>query len=183
MFRITINQISAPNQPYVNDFDSEQEALDWMAMRKTYPGFLEERVVHISDSYSQDDVLEVIESEIDGQMIQTHVRLKAQASYQGPIDVSAEYNAQQDMLNKIKAGEQARLVCQKVLDFIAGVNLDRELTSEQITQMQSSFQNIQLSLQASRPSLAKSLIQNAEVDGVIVTQELKDGCLSLLSNY
>jgi len=198
--------------PWVGNFPSQEEAQAWLDRQIGKPHRLPERIEAIDSEYAQEDVLEIIETEqsieplqvprVDEQnqpvldaegvqivdsvpqtaMVQTHVRLRAQ--YTSEIqDISIQYNAEQDKLNKIKAGAAARQACQAVLDFIAGVNLDRNLTSEQITSMQSSFANIQASLQASRPSLAKGLIQAVSVDGVIVTQDLKDGCLSLLSNY
>lgn len=198
--------------PNGEPFSSEAEAQAWLDQQIGKPHRLPERIESIDSEYDQDDVLEVIETEqvigynavprVDGQnqpvldaegiqivdqvpntaMVQTHVRLKAE--YTAEIqDISAQYNAEQDKINKIKAGAAARQACQNVLDFIAGENLARSLTSEQITSMQSTFANIQASLQASRPSLAKSLIQAVSVDGVIVTQALKDGCLDLLSAY
>ena len=203
---------SKQNLSWASRFASASEAQAWLASQIGKPHRLPERIVPIDDEYDQADVLEVIETEqvigynavprVDEQnqpvldaegiqivdqvpntaMVQTHVRLRAQFSSE-IVDISVAYNAEQDKINKIKAGAAARQACQNVLDFIAGVNLDRNLTSEQITSMQSTFANIQASLQASRPSLAKSLIQAVSVDGVIVTQALKDGCLDLLSSY
>lgn len=163
-------------------FSTEQNAQTWLDRQIGKPHRLPERVVSIDSQYDQDDVIEIIETEVDEVMTQTHVRLRAEYTSE-IVNISTAYNAEQDKINKIKAGASARQACQNVLDFIAGVNLDRNLTSEQITQMQTSFASIQLSLQAFRPSLAKSLIQAVIVDGIIVTQALKDGCLSLLSNY
>lgn len=84
---------------------------------------------------------------------------------------------------KIAEGKAARQVCENVLDLIAGFNLERELTSQQITQMQAMFSNPELALRSSRPSTAKALISAITPDGVLVTQQMKDLCVSLLSNY
>lgn len=116
------------------------------------------------------------------EMQDTKVRLKAQFVSE-IIDITAEYESEQNKQAKIAAGKAARSVCESVLDLIAGYNLDRNLTAEQITQMQGTFANIELALKSSRPTTAKMLIQQVAVDGTLVTQQMKDDCLALLSNY
>lgn len=98
-------------------------------------------------------------------------------------DVTVELNAQKNKQDKIEAGKKARVVCELVLDFIAGENLAKNLTSDQITEMQTIFSSIESALRAGRPNLAKIHITAIEVDGVLVSQEMKDTCLELLSNY
>lgn len=83
----------------------------------------------------------------------------------------------------LEAGKKAREVCTQCLDTIAGFNLSRSLTVEQITEMQSTFSQIQMALMTSRPSTAKFLIGAITVDGVLVTQEMKDDVLELLTEY
>lgn len=97
--------------------------------------------------------------------------------------VQAELSAKQALDAKIAAGAAARQACQNVLDFIAGANLERELTMEQITQMQQTFDLAERALRAGRPSLAKGAIQMIEPDGVLVTAEMKAAALELLANY
>lgn len=110
------------------------------------------------------------------------------------IDVPAEYEmvqedttAAQDKLDMIKEkqsrGRDARLACESVLDLIAGFNLDRELTADQITEMQTLFSNPEKALRASRPTTAKYLINIITPDDILVTQEMKDLCIELLSAY
>lgn len=84
-------------------------------------------------------------------------------------------------LLKIKKGQEARMKCQNVLDYIAGENLERELTIEQITQMQTAFSEIESALRAGRPDLATMAANASTPDGIIVTQELKDKVIGLLS--
>ena len=84
---------------------------------------------------------------------------------------------------KILAGKVAREICEQVLDLVAGYNLDRQLTLQQITQMQSTFANAEAALRAGRPTYAKAFISAIVVDEVLVTQEMKDMCLELLANY
>ena len=99
------------------------------------------------------------------------------------IDITEEVNKQKAIDAKIALGQKARLTCDKVLDLISGYNLDRELSAEQITSMQSSFAPIELALRSGRPSLAKYHIANVVVDGVLVSQEMKDLALELLADY
>jgi len=80
MFKVTLQNL-LDNRQWSGSFESEELANSWLSEQKLKLGRLDIRVVPISDSYRQEDVLEIIESEIDGQMIQTHVRLAAQASY------------------------------------------------------------------------------------------------------
>jgi len=110
------------------------------------------------------------------------------------INVPAEYEVQEEdvtlelaskaaMALKISEGRAAREACQDVLDLIAGFNLERELTPEQITTMQTTFSQIEMALRASRPSSAKALITAMVPDEVLVTAEMKAVCLELLANY
>lgn len=95
----------------------------------------------------------------------------------------AEQQAKQDKEDKIKAGRDARQICEKVLDLIAGYNLARSLTIQQITQLQSTLSSAESALRAGRPSLAKSLITAITPDEVLVTAEMKSAALELLVNY
>jgi hypothetical protein len=99
------------------------------------------------------------------------------------IDISAQLEAEAQRQSKITTGKKAREACQSVLDLVAGYNLDRELTIQQITQMQSIFANAEASLRSGRPTYAKQFIVAIEADGVLVTQEMKDLCLELLEGY
>lgn len=96
------------------------------------------------------------------------------------LSAKAEQEAKQA---KIEAGKQAREVCEKVLDLIAGYNLSRSLSIEQITQMQALLSNSEAALRAGRPSLAKSLISAIIPDEVLVTAQMKADALELLANY
>jgi hypothetical protein len=84
---------------------------------------------------------------------------------------------------RINAGKAAREACEKCLDLVAGVNLERSLTAEQITQMQTTFSSIQSALMTSRPSSAKALISAIVPDEVIVTAEMKEILLEILAEY
>jgi hypothetical protein len=84
---------------------------------------------------------------------------------------------------KIEAGKIARETCQMVLDLIAGYNLDRELTMEQISQLQNMLSQPEAALRAGRPSLAKLLISTIVPDEDLVTTEMKSEALLLLTGY
>ena len=98
-------------------------------------------------------------------------------------DITIEVASKASLMQKIADGRAAREACQHVLDLIAGYNLERDLTPEQITSMQSSFSQIELALRSARPSSAKALITAMEPDGTLVTAEMKAICLELLVNY
>lgn len=85
--------------------------------------------------------------------------------------------------SKIALGKAARAACENVLDLIAGFNLDRELTAEQINTMTSTFGTIMQLLMANRPSSAKALISAVTPDEELVTQEMIDLCLELLADF
>lgn len=98
-------------------------------------------------------------------------------------DITEELNAEISKADKISKGRAARQICEKVLDLIAGYNLDRELTIEQITQMQTTFANSEAALRSGRPTFAKAFISLIQVDGDLVTEEMKSEALSILSDY
>ena len=98
-------------------------------------------------------------------------------------DVTAEVEAERIKSLRLQAGAKARQTCTNVLDLISGENLEKELTLEQISDLQLLFGNIEKALQSSRPTLAKMLILAVEPDEVLITQELKDSCLELLADY
>lgn len=56
-------------------------------------------------------------------------------------------------------GQKARKKCKDALDYIAGGNLDSELTEEQVDAMQAAFSDIFQALQANRPGKALRLIR------------------------
>lgn len=174
-------------------FDSQEDAQVWVdSVIDKEEGLMSERIVDIGADYEQDDILEVIETQEDtfdeegnflgSSLVQTGVRLKQQYSVEF-VDASAEVALETLKSQRLFAGKLARETCNLVLDYIAGYNLEQNLSSEQITQMQTTFAGIHSALMASRPSLAKGLIAEVVVDGVIVTQALKDQCLEILSAY
>lgn len=103
MWKVSISNQSQ-NLAWEAKFDSQELAQAWLSSQVGKPHRLPEREVPIQDSYAQEDVLEVIQSEVQGILQDTHVRLRAQFS-SSITDISAEL-----------ASEQAKLDAQKFLD-------------------------------------------------------------------
>lgn len=98
-------------------------------------------------------------------------------------DLTTQIEIENQKQAKIEAGRKAREACQNVLDYIAGANLDKQLSIEQITQMQSTYANAEAALRAGRPTYAKMFIESIVPDGVIVTAQEKSNCLDMLVDY
>lgn len=85
--------------------------------------------------------------------------------------------------NRRKLGAQARAITDELLDTIAGFNIENNLTSEQIDQLQTDHGSMLNALQAMRPALFKTMLLTVTPDGVLVTQDMKDELLDILSNH
>lgn len=96
-------------------------------------------------------------------------------------DISAQHAQEELKKEMLQKGALARKVCQDCLDIIAGFNIDRTLTAEQITQMQQTFGTIETLLRANRPASAKPLITALVPDGVLVTEQMKETVLAVLN--
>ncbi len=164
-------------------FENEEAAMDWFQSRIDKGVYGQKHV-----PYSETEVL--VQREVrdeNDQIVQeaiyeTVVQEEILAAFS--IEFTEDVPSEQELMQvKIKAGAYARMACQSVLDLVAGYNLDRELTLQQITQMQSTFANAEAALRAGRPTYAKSYISAISADGVLVTQEMKDLCLELLEGY
>ena len=79
-----------------------------------------------------------------------------------------------------RLGKLARTVCEDALDIIAGWNMERSLTAEQITTLQETFGTIEALLRAARPHTVKPLIVALEADGTLFTEEMKTEVLDAL---
>ena len=149
------------------------------------PAVYEEKEVTTSDPETGETVTYTEETMVSPESIEYEQRLVTPAEEFEVVitDITAELEAQKAKQDKIEAGKKAREVCELVLDFIAGENLEKDLTFEQITDMQTIFSSVESALRAGRPSLAKIHIAAIEVDEVLVSQEMKDTCLEFLANY
>jgi hypothetical protein len=99
----------------------------------------------------------------------------------------AEYEnkiaTRQELQEKIQLGKKARQCCQEVLDLVAGYNLTRELTAEQITQMTTDLAQPLQALQLNRPTTARTLLSVMTPDDVLTTQEMFDDVMAVFDKY
>lgn len=173
MFNVKIKNVASEVYTHGAQFETLELANEWVSKYSSHPAFpwgRPERQEEIlgQDGLSQDPPqFETIPSEFEVEI----------------IDITEETLLEIQKQAKIAAGKAAREVCQTVLDLVSGYNLDRELTLEQITEMQTLFANAESALRAGRPTYAKYFISQISVDGVLVTQEMKDLCLDLLGDY
>lgn len=80
-------------------------------------------------------------------------------------------------------GKFVRKICGEMLDLIAGNNLEKNLTIEQIDQMEITYTDVFKSLQNFRPDKVKTLIVALTPDGVLVTDADKTEYLAELAKY
>ena len=78
-------------------YDTEELAQAWLDKQVGKPERLPERIVSVEDDYDQEDVLEVIQSEVDGEMQDTHVRLCSQY-IPHKEDITAAYELEQSKI-------------------------------------------------------------------------------------
>lgn len=88
-------------------------------------------------------------------------------------DITAQLEEEAEINALIAQGEADRECCQKVLALIGGINRTKLLTAEQITELQTKFNDIEMYLKANRPDTAKDLIVNASTDAVLFTESDK----------
>ena len=168
MYKIQI--FKNTNVTNVAQFPSQQECLDWLSYHESINSFGKpEHQVELLDSQNKS---------FDPPQYET---ILAEYTYE-IIDVTSEIQLEIAKQNRIEAGKIARETCLKVLDMVAGYNLERELTIPQVSSMTTTLGQPMLALQAGRPGLAKQLIQTIVADE-IVTQDMIDSALELLSNY
>jgi hypothetical protein len=99
------------------------------------------------------------------------------------LDLDVAYQAKLALENRLRLGKIARACCDEVWDLIAGYNLTRELTLEQIDSMESTFAPIAMALQAKRPDKAKLLIADITPDETLVTQAMIDDVNSIFTKH
>lgn len=80
-------------------------------------------------------------------------------------------------------GSIVRQICTNILDLVAGNNLEKNLTIEQIDQMETDYADVLVALKNFRPDKAKALILALTPDGTFVTQEDKDEYLAEFAKF
>jgi len=205
MFEIKIVDIKSNQQTHGALFATEQEVQDWISLVKTKvpcPWGNLERLIVKSQATEQEildaiqtipEVIEQVESPIyDEEGNQTGTELidvvvspemiKLPQDFTVEIiDITEEYAAEQEMQQLIAQGEANEKKCRKALAYIGGYNEARNLDAAQTNIMQATFGTVFQMLLANRPNTARQLISEIEVDGTLITQQLKDVVLGLLS--
>lgn len=172
MFKITITS-QKHGQPWLTKNTSEEvdSYIQWC---------------HDTEHWGKPYFVEIIPAVFDeeGTEITPEQTIPHEAEYSITVeDITEEIRIEADKQEKIVSGKKAREACQAVLDYIAGANLDKNLSIEQITQMQQTYANAETALRAGRPTLAKQLISSIDPDGIIVTSQEKTNCIILLEEY
>jgi hypothetical protein len=98
-------------------------------------------------------------------------------------DVTMRETIKEKIEPAIFLGKQRKACCEDILNFVTGYNIERKLTTEQVNTMQEQFGDALMALASNRVDIAKVLIQNGTPDGVITTEELKEGCLQIFEQY
>lgn len=181
MLQITIkkNEITT-NQAHFNT----QEELDvWLSFHKqnnsfgvneySYENILEPEIPAVLDEEGNE-----LSPEVPAVVETIHVP----AEYTIEIeDISAqiEEEAQRELDKQL--GQLIREKCEAALDIVIGFNARRELSFEQVDEMQSQFAEILGALQARRIDKATMLLMSTEPDGTLVTQEMLNRVLAELA--
>jgi hypothetical protein len=110
--------------------------------------------------------------------------LQGSASVVDSEDLQLEaHNKQKAMKQKLALGKVPRAAADEVWDLISGWNMSRDLTIEQIDEMETIFAGAAKALQAKRPDKAKSIIEGIQPDGVLVTAQMIEDALLILSKH
>jgi hypothetical protein len=104
------------------------------------------------------------------------------------VDISEEYDRKQRLANLKKDAAKNIKDIEFGLDLIGYVgklNEDKNLTHEQKNSMKSNsyIKNIMFMLQAGRIGYAKSLVELYQPDGVLLTEQDRQGILQLINDY
>lgn len=80
-------------------------------------------------------------------------------------------------------GARIAVLSDNILNLMIDHNYSNKFNGEQITQIQTQFATIEKLLKDKRPFHAKALIDAVQVDGVVITQKLKDKIGMLYARY
>lgn len=98
-------------------------------------------------------------------------------------ELKAASIAEQLSETKRSNGQLVRKICSDVLDLVAGNNLEKALTVEQIDSMETTYADIFKALQNLRPDKAMSLITAMSPDGTLVTEDDKAEYIAEFQKY
>jgi hypothetical protein len=99
------------------------------------------------------------------------------------VIVLSKRDQEASIRTRLDRGRKVRALSQDLLDLVAGWNMERQLTGQQISDLITLVSPIMEMLQANRPFQAKPLIESLVVDGILITQDMKDQSIALYETY
>lgn len=171
------------------EFETEKELSEWLDKEKLNKSFGEnERELLDTPMNPVSEELKAIANSseiVTDSEGNKHTSYKIPAEYSISIeDITVEVEARERVERLKSLGRASSKACEDALDLISGYNTTRQLTAEQITQMQESFAPIVTLLSVvKRAGSAHVAISQVVADGVIVTQEMKDDLLTILAPF
>jgi len=99
------------------------------------------------------------------------------------VELKAVRDAEVVSETKRANGQLVRKICSDVLDLVAGNNLEKSLTVEQIDSMETTYADIFKALQNLRPDKAMTLITAMSPDGTLVTEDDKAEYIAEFQKY
>jgi hypothetical protein len=145
---------------------------------------------HVQDNGDYDARLIIKKyEETDEETLEVIPMVHLKAEYEITIeDISSEIQEQQAKKakkDKIKAKRKAIEAGHEVFAFMSVLNEDKKLNPNQKDQIlnDSKIQEIAKYLSFGRLARAKTLIENYNIDGILITQNDKDEILELINEY
>lgn len=106
-----------------------------------------------------------------------------QAKVDAKIAQENEAIKEQDRRQKAELGKQSRALSEEILDYIAGHNMQLNVSSEDIDAIQQTFGTIEALLRANRPFSARPLIQAIDHQtNAFVTAQMKEDIEAIYQN-
>ena len=101
--------------------------------------------------------------------------------YHYASDYTFEMSLSQTEANAtIAAGIRCRKCCEEIHNYVTGYNLVRNIST---TLFQQTFNTVFQLILANRPRSLKTAVHEIPVDGVLLTQDLKDNIMSIFTKY
>lgn len=132
-------------------------------------------IIQLKTSNFKQSILDIIYSD-DGENLVLEIEEKAPA-------IIMKNGGTIELNRMIENGKKAKKCCDDVLAYISGVNASRNLSSEQIMQMSQTFSSIETVLNKGMPTTAKAMIVNLVPDENLITQNMKDSAIAIISSH
>jgi hypothetical protein len=136
-------------------------------------------IVALSEAYDEADVLSTRSEEIDG-VTTDYVTLKAEYIVEIE-DITESYNREKQIAEDIALGENIENVCKKIFRILNGYLDRKKFSKEQEDIFDLSFAKIFTAIDRMKVKKIRKLVDDLVVDGEIITDKLKENCLSILT--